>query len=161
MIHDLAEFLGLGSLLEELRRSYGGYEIVAHWAQGEFHHDLVLRVNSPELPGPYVVVATNCNGGVKEILVFADRPDRSALWRSRSPDNADFHGDMPAPLASVRTIHWFDPRELLTPDARSEYKDEHRERQLGGGWQVKSSTACVVGAGEGPEVAVGGPVRQG
>ena len=33
--------------------------------------------------------------------------------------------------------HWFDPCALLTNDARSEYRPEFRERQPGGGWQLK------------------------
>jgi hypothetical protein len=40
----LARFLVLGPLLEEIGRRFGGYDLVAHWTQGEFHHDLVLRL---------------------------------------------------------------------------------------------------------------------
>src|SRR5690606_39245144 len=67
----LANTLALGSLLESLRNDHGGYELVAHWQQGEFHHDIVLRVLEPgELPAAYLVVATNCNGGIKELFAF-------------------------------------------------------------------------------------------
>ena len=38
----LAEARVLGALLEELARRASGYELVAHWQQGEFHHDVVL-----------------------------------------------------------------------------------------------------------------------
>ena len=38
-------------------------ELVDPWQKGEFHHDTILRVASyaGELPGLYLVVATNCN----------------------------------------------------------------------------------------------------
>jgi hypothetical protein len=139
MIDELAQNLGLGSLLQDLRRSCGGYEVVDHWQQGEFHHDLILRVerSAPALPGSILVVATNCNGGVKEVLCFGETPARGALWHDRCPDNPEFAGSLPPLLGSARTIHWFDPCELLTPEARSEYRPEFRERQSGGGWQAK------------------------
>jgi hypothetical protein len=81
-VADLAGSLVLGALLDEVQRRFGGYDLVAHWTQGEFHHDVVLRL--PEsaasvLPGRVLVVATNCNGGVKEVLAFSDVPDRHAL----------------------------------------------------------------------------------
>ena len=141
-VEDLAANLGLGSLLSHLRTRLGGYQILDHWQQGEFHHDLLLKVDPSEgLPGPVLVVATNCNGGVKEVLCFGRTPARGALWRHRCPDNPEFHGDLPPILARAQTVHWFDPCELLQPDARSEYKPEHRERQPGGGWQPR----CAVG----------------
>jgi hypothetical protein len=138
-VESLASTLGLGSLLADLRERHGGYEILDHWQQGEFHHDLVLEVRhaSSRLPGPVLVVATNCNGGVKEVLCFERAPDRAALWHSRCPESPEFHGELPPLLASSRTIHWFEPCELLRPDARSEYRPEFRERQPGGGWQPK------------------------
>jgi hypothetical protein len=132
----LAENLGLGPLLGDLRSRCGGYEIVDHWQQGEFHHDLVLRVTGAVLPGPVLVVATNCNGGVKEVLCFPEVPARGALWHRRCPANDEFSGDLPPLLAEARTVHWFDPCELLGPEARSEYRPEFRERQAGGGWQM-------------------------
>src|SRR3954449_5275336 len=133
---ELARNLGLGSLLDDVRARLGGYQIVDHWQQGEFHHDLVLRVNpAQQLPGPILVVATNCNGGVKEVLCFGQIPDRYALWHRRCPDNAEFSGELPELLASSKTLHWFDPCDLLKPDARSEYRAEFRERQAGGGWK--------------------------
>ena len=128
-----------------MRSVAGGYELVAHWQQGEFHHDTVLRVDAVRaaLPGAILVVATNCNGGVKEVLCFRELPDRHALWHRRCPDNPEFSGELAEPLASSRTVHWFDPCELLEPDARSEYRREFRERQQGGGWTLK---ACGVSA---------------
>lgn len=139
MLQELSQQLGLGSLLAEINSRTGGYDLVDHWQQGEFHHDVVLRVpETAALPGPVLVVATNCNGGVKEIICFASVPARGALWHHRCPDNHEFTGDLPPVLGSVRTIHWFDPCELLGPDARSEYREDARERQSGGGWKLKT-----------------------
>jgi hypothetical protein len=139
IVESLAANLGLDSFLSALQATAGRYELLDHWKQGEFHHDLVLRVPTTghPLPGPVVVVATNCNGGVKEVLCFAELPGRSALWHQRCPDNPEFGGKLPSVLASARTVHWFDPCSLLTLDARSELKPEFRERQPGGGWQMK------------------------
>jgi hypothetical protein len=134
-VRELAATLGFGSLLEKLKE-HGGYEILAHWTQGEFHHDVVLAATDEAgLPGRILVVSTNCNGGIKEILCFADVPERGALWRARCPNEPAFCGELPPILASVKTVHWFDPCELLRPDARSELKSQHRRRQLGGGWE--------------------------
>jgi hypothetical protein len=133
----LAERLTLGDLLETTRRLFEGYDLVRHHTQGEFHHDVVLRVHAPgALPGPYLVVATNCNGGVKEVLCTAQPPEPSALWRWRCPESREFVGELPVVLGLARTLHWFDPCELLAPDARSELRPEHRERQPGGGWRM-------------------------
>ena len=101
--------------------------------------------DAKSLPGPVLVVATNCNGGVKEVLCFRSVPERGALWHHRCPDNAEFAGELPPLLDSVRTVHWFDPCELLRPDARSEYREEFRARAPGGGWALKDepgSPAC-------------------
>ncbi|HTV19075.1 MAG TPA: hypothetical protein VMG12_10400 [Polyangiaceae bacterium] len=137
---ELAAQLVLGELLGELARRWGAYEFVDHWQQGEFHHDTVVRVPnaSADLAGAYLVIATNCNGGVKEVLCLASLPSRGALWRARCPTNLDFQGDLPPILARSVTEHWFDPCVLLQPDARSEYRAECRVRQPGGGWQPKS-----------------------
>lgn len=137
-VEDLARHLMLGSLLEDLAQRCGGYEVVAHWTQGEFHHDLVLRLPegaSDDLSGRVLVVATNCNGGVKELLSFPEVPDRSALWHQRCPSVTEFTGKLPSLLARAVTEHWFDPCELLSSDARSELRPEFRKRQLGGGWE--------------------------
>jgi hypothetical protein len=139
VLQELSEHLALGALLSELKSRAGTYDLVDHWQQGEFHHDVVLRVpETAKLPGPVLVVATNCNGGVKEILCFPSVPARGALWHHRCPENDEFAGELPPVLASMRTIHWFDPCELLTADARSEYRDDMRERQPGGGWRLKA-----------------------
>jgi hypothetical protein len=82
-------------------------------------------------------VATNCNGGIKEILCFSELPERQALWHARCPNNPEFAGELPALLAAVTTPHWFDPSELLRSDARSEYREQFRERQCGGGWILR------------------------
>ena len=42
LVEELGSHLGLSGLLAELRERCGGYELVNHWTQGEFHHDLVL-----------------------------------------------------------------------------------------------------------------------
>ena len=134
----LARQLVLGSLLDDLSKHYGSYGIVAHWVQGEFHHDIVVRlpeVAGDELSGRVLVVATNCNGGVKEVLCFREVPDRFALWHQRCPSMPDFSGHLPPILERVTTEHWFDPCELLAPNARSELRPEFRQRQAGGGWE--------------------------
>jgi len=139
----LCRCLMLGPLLEEIRRRWGTYELLDHWKQGEFHHDVVLRVPaaSADLGGGIVVVATNCNGGVKEVLAFSAIPDRHALWHSRCPENPDFEAGALPIVGAARTEHWFDPCALLMPDARSEYREEFRERQCGGGWLPRKTTA--------------------
>ena len=130
----------LGSLLETLRERCGAYDLIGHWRQGEFHHDIVLRTTPCDtLPGTVLVIATNCNGGVKEVLCFEQLPERDALWSSRCPDSNEFSGELLPVLSRATTHHWFDPCELLAPDARSELREEFRERQRGGGWQRKSN----------------------
>ncbi|MDF3070450.1 MAG: uncharacterized protein K0R38_6051 [Polyangiaceae bacterium] len=126
----------LGALLEDVRHLFGAYELLDHWQQGEFHHDVVLRIPGARerLGAEVLVVATNCNGGVKEVLAFAQVPSRHALWHHRCPANEDFSGELPTLLGVAVTEHWFDPCELLTMEARSEYRAEFRERQCGGGW---------------------------
>jgi len=141
-VQQLADTLVLGSLLEELRASVGPYELLDHWQQGEFHHDVLMRVHHErKLPGQVLVVATNCNGGVKEVLCFDEPPERGALWHFRCPDAAEFSGELPELRARATTPHWFNPCELLAADARSELKAEHRQRQRGGGWQM-SGAVC-------------------
>jgi hypothetical protein len=128
----------LGALLEEVTARFGGYELVAHWTQGEFHHDIVIKLPDPatdELPGCVLLVATNCNGGVKEVLSFSEIPDRSALWHHRCPNIGEFDGELAPILARAVTHHWFDPCELLASNARSELRLEYRRRQQGGGWE--------------------------
>ena len=136
VVQELADTLVLGALLDEIRTRYTRYELLDHWKQGEFHHDVVVRV-----PDGVFVVATNCNGGVKEVLAFATEPDRWALWHWRCPQVNDFAGELPSLVARAVTAHWFDPCALLVPDARSELREELRERQRGGGWQLAPS-AC-------------------
>jgi hypothetical protein len=137
----------LGALLDDVVRACGSYELVAHWTQGEFHHDLVLLLPKAALhqnAGRVLVVATNCNGGVKEVLSFESIPLRSALWHQRCPASAEFAGDLAPVLARAVTEHWFNPCELLGPDARSELRSEHRQRQAGGGWQQKCGLSPAV-----------------
>jgi hypothetical protein len=126
----------LGALLDRVRGEWGGYDLLGHHQQGEFHHDIFVRVPNaqPRLPGEYLVIATNCNGGVKEVLCFASPVRPEAIWHHRCPTNAEFAGELPPLLAAARTEHWFDPCELLASDARSELKAEHRQQQAGGGW---------------------------
>jgi hypothetical protein len=152
MLQALSEQLALGSLLGQLTSRLGGYDLVDHWQQGEFHHDVVLRVTGAgdALPGPILIVATNCNGGVKEILCFDTIPERGALWHHRCPASAEFGGDLPPLLGAVRTVHWFDPCELLGADARSEYREEFRARQPGGGWTLKPDGAAACGSARKP-----------
>src|SRR5437899_1187355 len=115
-LESFADHLGLGALLEDLIGRYGGYDLAAHWKQGEFHHDVVLRLPEAaraDLPGTVLVVATNCNGGIKEVLCFTEVPDRSALWHHRCPEIPEFEGRLIPILARVTTEHWFDPCDLL------------------------------------------------
>ena len=138
-VQQLADTLMLGALLDSVRREWGGYDLLHHHQQGEFHHDVFVRVPNavPGLPGEYLVVSTNCNGGIKEVLCFATPAHAAALWHFRCPENSAFCGSLPTILAEARTEHWFNPCELLTADARSELKPEFREAQLGGGWCKK------------------------
>jgi hypothetical protein len=137
---ELANSLVLGALLDDLEARHGGFDLLAHWTQGEFHHDLIVRVNERwDLPGDFLIVATNCNGGVKEVLCVSEMPNRGGLWRMRCPDNPEFEGDLPKVLDRSTTIHFFEPGELLSEDARSELREEHRQRQSGGGWVCKKS----------------------
>ena len=129
-VQTLADTHALGALFAELRARHGGYDLVAHWTQGEFHHDLVLRA-----AGVVLVVSANCNGGVKEVLVLDDVPERGALWKHRCPHSDEFVGTLGPVRALARTPHWFDPCELLRDDARSELKPSCRRRQPGGGWE--------------------------
>ena len=136
---ELAATLVLGALLDLVTEKWGGYELIGHWQQGEFHHDVVLRIPAAHgtLPGEYLAVATNCNGGIKEVLAFQEPPTHGGLWRARCPENPEFEGELPQVLGRAITHHWFDPCELLGPDARSEYREEFRTRQPGGGWMPK------------------------
>lgn len=135
LLQTLADQMLLDSLLGELGRCCQRYEILVHWQQGEFHHDLVIKAEGlGELLGEVLVVSTNCNGGVKEVLCLRDVPDRWALWRWRCPDNPEFEGELGPVIGCARTSHYFDPCELLKPDARSELRPEFRRRQRGGGW---------------------------
>lgn len=141
VVAGLANERMLGALLDCVRREWGGYDLLAHHQQGEFHHDVIVRVANaqPRLPGQYLVVSTNCNGGVKEVLCFDEPVTPSALWHFRCPENSEFAGTLPPLLASARTEHWFEPCELLASDARSELREEFRARQPGGGWCKKLS----------------------
>jgi hypothetical protein len=132
----LASSLVLAGLLSTLRSKHGGYQILEHWKQGEFHHDLVLGIKSPaaEVPGQILVVSTNCNAGIKELLCFNEVPDRWALWHFRCPDNPEFGGALPPLLGAARTPNWYDPCGLLGEDGPSELKPEFRQRLRGGGW---------------------------
>lgn len=134
LVQSLADTLALSSLLEALRAEVGAFELLHHWKQGEFHHDVVVGYGAGA-DARVLVVATNCNGGVKEVLAFHEVPERYALWHWRCPDVADFTGDLPELLARATTTHFFDPCALLRDDARSELLPEHRVRQKGGGWE--------------------------
>jgi hypothetical protein len=136
-VQALANTIVLGTLLESLRKKHGSYELVDHWRQGEFHHDVIVRMSDRKaLPGRVLAVATNCNGGVKEVICFDEVPTRSALWHWRCPRVSEFSGSLPPILARATTVHWFDPCELLDSNARSELKAQYRRRQAGGGWEM-------------------------
>jgi hypothetical protein len=139
-LHTLGESLVLGDLLGKLVKRFGAFELVTHWTQGEFHHDVVLRLSGERGDAPPIlVVSTNCNGGVKELLAFDVLPSRAALWNYRLGDASAASIGL---RESVRTLHWFDPRELLGENARSELKPEYRARQSGGGWKLRDDRVC-------------------
>lgn len=132
--------MALGPALRHMLQVHGRYTLVDHHQQGEFHHDTIVALDArvPGLGGVFVLT-TNCNGGLKEGLVFDTVPSFSALWHARCPDNPEFAGTLPRLRASARTVHYFDPCALLTPDARSELKPAHRVRQRGGGWRLRTA----------------------
>lgn len=115
-VESLAAQLVLGDVLHELRRRHSQWELVAHWEQGEHHHDLVIRLpNDAGAEHPAVlVIATNSNGGVKEVYAFDEVPERTALWHYRCPEIVQYVEPLPALLAAARTNHWLDPRALLS-----------------------------------------------
>lgn len=116
MLNSLAGELLLGHLLQRLRDEFGTYELLDHWTVGEYHHDILIRIDQDgaQLPGNVMVVSTNCNGGLKALMCFAEPPSRDALWRLRcgEPKPSDEE-----PLATARTLHWFDPTALIEESA--------------------------------------------
>lgn len=136
---ELADTAVLGALLDLVRERFGTFALIDHWQQGEFHHDVLLHVDAA-LEMPWFVVATNCNGGVKEVLAFDAAPQRHALWHWRCPRIDEFSGTLPNMVERSITSHWFDPCELLADDARSELLPQHRERQPGGGWRQRTGS---------------------
>lgn len=119
LIAELANTLTLGGLIERVRCRFGNFRVLDHWQEGEHHHDLVLELDEyAGLPGRFLLVSTNSNGGVKEVHCLASPPDRAGLWHSRCPEQTELVGPPPQILASARTLHWFEPRELLGSAAR-------------------------------------------
>ena len=43
-VERLANALSTGALLDLLKKECGGFDLLHHWQQGEFHQDLVLSV---------------------------------------------------------------------------------------------------------------------
>jgi hypothetical protein len=109
----VADHLVLGDVLNALKRDFGGFEIIDHWSQGELHHDLVVRLATGDLGGEILVISTNCNGGVKELITLDDVPDQSALWHWRCPALPQFQGTLDDIRGVARTIHWSEPSRLL------------------------------------------------
>jgi hypothetical protein len=115
-IDGFAGCIVLRTLLDALTRRYGGYEIVAHWTRGDMHHDVVVMLPQEavrDLPGRVLVVATNGNALIKEVLCFAAVPDRDALWHHRCPEVMEFTGELAPILARATTEHWVEPGEVL------------------------------------------------
>ncbi len=136
----LADTLSLKGVLDGVK-AYG-WRHVDEWQQGEFHHDVVIRLTERPawLDGDVLIISTNCNGGVKEIACLGSVPERWGLWHHRCPDNPDFAGPAPDIRQQVKTVHWFDPCDLLKPGTRSEYLPQFRRRQRGGGYVSIDST---------------------
>jgi hypothetical protein len=131
--------LCLGDLLKRMVALFGGYRLCDHRQQGEFHHDLIFEISRGQnAPPRFLLVATNCNGGVKELILFEQLFNLEALWHWRCPANPEFSGLLPDIVQRRTTVHYFDPCEVLRPDARSEIRPEFRTRQRGGGWQLDS-----------------------
>lgn len=128
-VRSLANILVLGSLLDALESQHGGFDLLAHWIEGEFHHDLVVKVNERwDLPGEFLIVSTNCNGGVKEVICTDAMPTHGGLWRMRCPEKSELDGEIPKVLDRATTVHWFEPSELFRPDVRSELRPEFRKK---------------------------------
>jgi hypothetical protein len=68
--------------------------------------------------------------------VSAKRSD--AMTVQRLADELASKALLEALQAEARTRHWFDPCKLLEPDPRSEYGEQFRERQPGGGWKLRT-----------------------
>src|SRR3989338_7732121 len=110
LVKRLAAHLALGDLLTDLHTNISASIPVAVWKQSCSHSDVVLQLkDARDFPGPVLVIAIDCNGGVKEVLCFPEVPDRWALWHWRCPSNPEFDGDIPPLLEYARTEHWFDP----------------------------------------------------
>lgn len=97
--------------------------LIAHWQQGDLHHDLVFHLQRPHhgLTGDVLVVSTDNHGMVKEVISLAKMPKRQALWHARCPADPHFDGDLPPVLEEVKTNHWVRPERILnaTPIPRS------------------------------------------
>lgn len=117
VLQELADQLVLGDVLNVLDRDHGGFELIAHRPKGEYHQDLVVRVNTGVFGGEILVIGTNCNGGVKELIALSSVPDHSALWRWRCPTAPQFQGTLDDIRGVARTIHWSDPAQLLEETA--------------------------------------------
>lgn len=135
-IKTIADTRSLGAALSII----GKYTVIAHWKQGEFHHDLVIKTMNDEI----IVITTNCNGGIKEVIQFESMPDRSALWHWRVPNSPEFSGELPKIIGWATTEHFFNSEELLREDARSELKEEYKKRQEGGGWISTVEESCSI-----------------
>lgn len=122
----------LANALQLVEESWGEYVIDEHWTQGEFHHDVVISITDQ-----FLIISTNCNGGVKDVLLLNEKPSQEQLWHWRCPGNPEFSGEPMHIVEHIKTEAWHDPCGVLAPDARSELKPEFRKRQKGGGWEMK------------------------
>ena len=126
------EVYSLAGAMQRIAQQWPDHRVCSHWTQGEFHHDVAIDVDHQCL-----IISTNCNGGVKEVLLLEQTPTQEQLWHWRCPDNPDFLGDPIQVVEHLKTEAWHDPCEVLVPDARSELRPEFRRRQKGGGWEMK------------------------
>jgi len=132
MLYGYSHDQSLANALQLAEEIWGEYEISEHWTQGEFHHDVVISI-----PDQCLIISTNCNGGVKDVLLLNEKPNQEQLWHWRCPDNPEFQGAPINIVEYIKTDAWHDPCGVLAPDARSELKPEFRKRQNGGGWEMK------------------------
>jgi len=98
----VADALSLHEALAVLETHAPDHRLLEVWRDGEYHYDLVFAVSDF-----FLVVAANCNGGVKEALLLDARPGRDLIRCVRRD------GPLRAltVLSHERTVHFVPPDE--------------------------------------------------